>query len=92
MKTETTESMLRRGGEWLGGARSWMQHRAINGDSAIWGSDEALRFPGDITVKELERFAANVAAMAINEERSREARGMGWLSQALNEGNGTYKP
>jgi hypothetical protein len=56
------------GGKWLGTARHWIQCNAYNGDSVTWGSSDELR-RGSLTVAEVERFAAEVAAAAINEDR-----------------------
>jgi hypothetical protein len=62
--------LKRKGGKWLGTARSWMQSNAYNGDRVIWGSSEVL--VPHMTVKDLEDLAAHVAAAAINEERKRK--------------------
>lgn len=58
------------GGEWLGAARSWIQNHAINGSDVTWGSQDQLR-RGPLSVHEVERFAAQVAAAAINEDRKK---------------------
>jgi hypothetical protein len=52
--------LLRRGGEWLGAARAWLQRRKHNGSDVTWGSDEELR--PSMTAREVEELAAEVAA------------------------------
>jgi len=54
---------LKKGGAWLGAARSWIQWNCINGDSVIWGSNEELK--QTITVKKLEEAAGHAAYAAI---------------------------
>ena len=61
--------LMTKGGKWLGAAREWLQWNRLNGDSVIWGSHDILR-PA-FNVRDVELFAAHVAAAAINEERER---------------------
>jgi len=74
LKQQRVERILpcelsRKGGSWLGAARSWMQSNTHNGDRVTWGSGEVL--VPHLTVKQMEDFAAHVAAAAINEERKK---------------------
>jgi hypothetical protein len=43
--------------EILGKMREWIQRKAINGSSVIWGSTEVLRFTTSLTVLDLETLA-----------------------------------
>jgi len=61
--------LSRKGGAWLGAARSWLQSNTNNGDRVIWGSHDIIE--PHLTVKQIEDLAAHVAAAAINEERKR---------------------
>ncbi len=54
------------GGEWLGVIHSWIQRKAHNGETCIWGSDEPLRGVY-LSPRVLENLAASIAAAAINE-------------------------
>ena len=58
MKQETEQAMLKKGGEWLGAIRSWIQFNFRNGDTVKWGSSEFLQ--GDICVLDLEHEAARI--------------------------------
>ena len=58
---------LKGGGKWLGAARSWIQSHTNNGDRVTWGSLD--RLTPYLTVRDMEDFAAHVAAAAINEDR-----------------------
>lgn len=40
------------GGKWLGTARSWIQHKCINGSDVTWGSNEVLK--PYLTVRQVE--------------------------------------
>ncbi len=57
--------LSRKGGEWLGAARRWMQSRFANGSDVTWGSNDLLR--GDVTVHDIEDLAATVAAATLRE-------------------------
>jgi hypothetical protein len=57
--------LSKKGGKWLGAARSWLQSNTHNGDRVTWGSSETL--VPHLTVKDVEDLAAHVAAAAINE-------------------------
>lgn len=59
--------ILNMGGEWLGAARNWIQHNALNGSDVTWGSDERLRFSKQFTVKDIEEFAARIAVATLEE-------------------------
>ena len=59
------QELKRKGGAWLGAARSWIQWHCVNGENVTWGSNEELR-PA-LTVKDVEDLAAEIAAAAINE-------------------------
>lgn len=56
--------LLREGGAWLYAAREWMQDNCHNGDSVAWGSAEEMR--PTMRAVDMERFAAHVAAAALN--------------------------
>lgn len=58
--------MLQSGGEWLGAARSWIQWNCGNGCEVDWGS-EAFITNKPLTVGDIERFAADVAAATLRE-------------------------
>lgn len=62
--------VMKKGGKWLGGARTWLQDNIIRGDSLTWGSDEII----GITVKQFEEAASVIAAAAINEDRVKRCR------------------
>ncbi len=64
----TSYSVLQEGGAFLGAARRWIQHNALNGDSVIWGSYDFLKM-GPKTVKDIEVFAATVVASDRNERK-----------------------
>lgn len=58
----------KKGGEWLGAARTWIQWNCINGSHVTWNSDEALRTThGPLNVKDVESIAAEAAHAAIKE-------------------------
>lgn len=59
------QELLRRGGAWLGAARTWLQNERHNGATARWGSDEQLRPP--MTMRDAEELAAHAAAAALAE-------------------------
>lgn len=61
-----------KGGEWLGAARDYIQREALNGDSISWGSDEVVK--KQFTMREIEEFAAIVAAAALNEKMGVRSR------------------
>lgn len=66
----TPGELMRRGGEWLGVARGWMQRRARNGESVTWGSREALEM--SVVVEDIEHLAAEVASMSMRPQPSEE--------------------
>jgi len=53
------------GGEWLAEAREQIIHKFVNGDSVTWGSQDVLK--GQLTVKDFEEIAAEIAFAAIKE-------------------------
>ena len=58
---------LRRGGKWLGAARTWMQSNIKNADSICWSSYESVTIP----FCNLEDFAREVAIAAVIEDRAK---------------------
>lgn len=63
---------LSRGGEWLGGARTWLQSNVRRGDALPWSSGEPVTIP----FCKFEEFALTVAATAVAEDR-RQMQGPG---------------
>ena len=57
--------LKRKGGNWLGAAREWMQWKKINGSDVTWNSDDELR--PTMTVRDVEDLAAHVAAAVMND-------------------------
>lgn len=74
--------MLRRGGDWLGRARAWMQNHKHNGSRVTWGSQEELVPP--VTVREVEEIAAYSAAAALKE--SDAGKDLATLGELLDAG------
>lgn len=66
VETPDASELLRRGGEWLGAARSWILWHRHNGDSVTWGSADVLRPP--FTTADVEDLAAHVAAAAMRKQ------------------------
>lgn len=66
----TAFDLMKRGGEWLGAARSWLQRHARNGDRVTWGSDDTIEHR--FSVREIEDMAAEVAAAAMRPQPSDE--------------------
>jgi hypothetical protein len=60
----TAQELLRKGGDWLGAARSWMQCKKLNGSRVTWGSQEELS--PQMTVRDVEEVAAAAAAAQLN--------------------------
>jgi len=52
--------LMRKGGEWIGAARGWLQRHKLNGSRVTWGSSEELQPP--MTVKDVEEVALHAAA------------------------------
>lgn len=75
--------LLKRGGRFLGAARSWIQWHKHNGSDVTWGSRDELSPP--MTVREVEDLAAEVAS-AHEEERFREYENALRLAQKALEG------
>lgn len=62
--------LSKKGGKWLGAARSWLQSNTNNGDRVTWGSHDLIE--PQLTVKELEDLAAHIAAAVINEYKDKK--------------------
>jgi len=83
-KKVTAFDLQKRGGEWLGAARSWLQRHTRNGEDVTWGSGDIVekRF----SVREIEDLAADVAAAAMrpqpNEERVTSFLKARWAAEA----------
>jgi hypothetical protein len=86
--------LLKKGGSWLGEARSYLQWNVPNGDRVIWGSQE----PVHITVKQIEELAAHVAEDAITQDRKEQIAKLkkivdqcpiGWVDNAIVKGRWT---
>ncbi len=58
--------LARKGGEWLGAARRWMQSRFNNGSDVAWGSENVLH-GGSLRVRDVEELASMVAAATLEE-------------------------
>lgn len=63
--TVFAHELSKKGGSWLGTARTWLQSNVINGDTVRWNSGERI----SMSVKQFEDCAAHIAAAAINQER-----------------------
>lgn len=59
---------MKKGGDWLGAARSWLQRHKLNGSRVTWGSQEELQPP--MTVRDVEEVTLCAAAA----ERDRVAK------------------
>lgn len=57
----------KQGGAHLGAVRSWIQRKAINGETCIWGSNDILKFRQNITPKLLEDLARDIASAVVRE-------------------------
>lgn len=65
-------TLLRKvGGDWLGCAREWIQRKTMNGEHVTWGSNDILKIRSYLTVQDIELFAAEIAASAINEHNKK---------------------
>ena len=53
------DALLREGGDWLATARSFVQRKALNGNSVTWGSGEAV----SLSMAQLEEMAARAVAV-----------------------------
>jgi hypothetical protein len=60
----------KKGGAWLGAARSYLQWHVPGGDQVTWGSEQSVH----ITIRQIEQMASEIAAAAINEDRQEQAR------------------
>lgn len=60
------DELNRRGGAYLGAARGWLKCNVKNGDKVRWSSEE----PITMTVRQFEEAAAEIAAAAINADRT----------------------
>lgn len=59
-------TLEKRGGNWLACARTWIQHKAINGDTVIWGSQDLLKLK-PLFVWDIEDFATRIAQAAVKD-------------------------
>lgn len=66
--TTTGFDVMRKGGNWLGTAREFLQTHAIRGDSLTWGSYEEVR---GLTVRDVEEMVADAVAADRNERSAR---------------------
>lgn len=57
--------LMHDGGPWLAEAREYLLWKVPNGDNLIWSSSDKV----NITVRQIEELACQVAAAAINEDR-----------------------
>lgn len=57
--------LLKRGGEWLGVARDWMQRNCRNGSRVTWGSTD-VQLEYRFTPADVEEIAARAVAAYIN--------------------------
>ena len=64
--------LRKRGGKWLGAARSWLQWHTRNGEHVTWGSMDLVEH--SFTVRDVEELASEVAAAAIREFNRRPAQ------------------
>ena len=64
------DNELKKGGEWLGAARSWMQHNIKDGDTLTWSSNKHV----SVRFNQLEEFARKVAVAAILEDRNKRKK------------------
>lgn len=62
---ERGREFARRGGTWLGAARSWIKRHCLNGERVTWGSNDVLQH--DFTVDDVERIALEVATAVFDE-------------------------
>lgn len=69
-RTVRMMDLLQEGGAWLGAARSWIQWNANNGSIVKWSTEDHLHLKV-VTVGEIERLAAEIAANVINEYKER---------------------
>lgn len=63
-------TLMEKGGEWLGAARSWLQRKKRNGESVTWSSHDVLEPP--MTVLDVEEVAAEAASAAMRKQPSEE--------------------
>ena len=64
--------VLKKGGEWLGDVREWIQCKVINGENVTWGSNEILGKVSEesykaFTVREIEEIGSIAATAVYNE-------------------------
>lgn len=78
--------LMKRGGEYMGFIRRWMQTAYRNGDAVIWGSDTQLHGKSYWTPKDHEDLASDIAAAALTERfTSDESRGLRLASQLVKD-------
>jgi hypothetical protein len=61
--------LAKKGGDWLGRVRSWIQWNCANGETVIWGSHDYLKINKPLTVWDFEHLASEIASAAIEEYR-----------------------
>ena len=54
--------LMKKGGEWLGACRKWLQWNTHNGDRVTWGSNDVIQPP--LTARDVEELASCVAEAA----------------------------
>lgn len=59
---------LKRGGEWLGAGRQWLQNNVVGGDRMCWSDATLVQIP----FRDFEKFALTVATAAVVAERKRK--------------------
>ena len=62
-KFDLKQKLAKKGGAWLGTARSYLQHHVRGGDTYEWGSENIIH----MSMRQVEEMAAEVAAAAIIE-------------------------
>jgi hypothetical protein len=62
-----TLALQKRGGEYIGSMRRWIQWECFNGDSVQWGSQDYLEFRRKPTEYDFERLADRIATAALTE-------------------------
>lgn len=70
LEQPTAAELSRRGGEWLGAAREWLQWNTRNGDRVTWGSGDLIE--PQLSVRQIEDLAAEVAAAAMRPQPAEE--------------------
>lgn len=66
LKVTPHELLAKRGGDWLGAVRSYVQRKFRNGNDVTWGSLDVLE--PHVTIRQMEEAASEAAAAAFNEQ------------------------